>query len=105
MERIDHARDGQLRSVTVLSPTSIAIRFSVQDRARGFDWIDVVFQVDGVNDAKLISESLIPSIDMSEGLTVESNGFAIGQYSGRLNEASLYAIGTSVGYEELPYSD
>lgn len=105
MERIDHAKDGQLRSITVLSPTSIAIRFSVQDRARGFDWIDIVFQVDGVNDAKLISEPLISSMDMSEGITVESDGMAIGAYKGRLREASMYITGASIGYEELPYND
>ncbi len=100
LSRIDNARDGQLRSITVLSPTSIAIRLSVQDSARGFDWIDVIFQVDGVKDAKLVSESVLTSMEMSEGITVESNGLAIGSYAGRLNEAPVYVIGASIGYDE-----
>jgi hypothetical protein len=108
LERIDTAREGEIRSLTLLSPTSIEIRFSVQDIARGYDWIDVVFRVDGVNDAKLVSDNVLRALDMSEGITVEIHdkncALAIGNYSGRANEAPFYIIGTSIGYEELPFS-
>ena len=108
LERIDFARNGEIRSLTPLSPTSIEIRFSVQDSARGYDWIDVLFQIDGVNDAKLVSDNVLRSLDMSEGITVEitsaHNALTIGSYNGRAKEAPLYIIGVSIGYEELPYS-
>jgi len=107
-ERIDYARQGEIRSLTPLSPTSIEIRFSVQDIARGYDWIDVLFHIDGVNDAKLVSDNVLKALDMSEGITVEINdkscALAIGSYAGRANEAPCYILGTSIGYEELPFS-
>lgn len=107
-ERIDYAREGEIRSLTPLSPTSIEIRFSVQDIARDYDWIDIVFRVDGVSDAKLVSDNILKALDMSEGITVEINdkscALAIGSYVGRANEAPCYILGTSIGYEELPFS-
>jgi len=108
LARLDNAKHGEIRSITPLSPTSIEIRFSVQDIARGYDWIDIVFRVEGVSDAKLASDNVLGSLDMSEGITAEvsANGCAlgIGRYSGRVNEAPLYIIGASLGYEELPFS-
>jgi hypothetical protein len=108
LDRIDFARQGEIHSLTPLSPTSIEIRFSVQDIARGYDWIDVMFRIEGVNDAKLVSDNVLRALDMSEGVTVEltpnSAALAIGSYAGRVNEAPFYIIGTSLGYEELPFS-
>jgi hypothetical protein len=108
LERIDFARQGEIRSLTPLSPTSIEIRFSVQDIARGYDWIDVVFRIEGVNDAKLLSDNVLRGLDMSEGITVElthnSASLAIGSCSGRCDEAPLYILGDLIGYEELPFS-
>lgn len=108
LDRIEYAREGEIRSSTPLSPTSVSIRFSVQDVARGYDWIDVAFVIEGVYDAKLVSDAVLRSMDMSEGITAEltanSAALAIGSYSGRANEAPLYIIGTSMGYEELPFS-
>jgi hypothetical protein len=108
LDRIDFARQGEIRSLTPLSPTSIEIRFSVQDIARGYDWIDVVFRIDGVSDAKLVSDNVLRSLDMSEGITVELTpsyeALAIGSSSGRCKEAPFYILGASIGYEELPFS-
>jgi hypothetical protein len=108
LDRIDFARQGEIRSLTPLSPTSIEIRFSVQDIARGFDWIDIGFRIDGVSDAKLLSDNILKTLDMSEGITAEmdtkSCAIGIGSYSGRVREAPCYILGTSIGYEELPFS-
>jgi hypothetical protein len=108
LDRIDFARQGEICSLTPLSPTSIEIRFSVQDIARGFDWIDIGFRIDGVSDAKLLSDNILKTLDMSEGITAEmdtkSCAIGIGSYSGRVREAPCYILGTSIGYEELPFS-
>ncbi|MDP1784012.1 MAG: hypothetical protein Q8K81_01155 [Sulfuricurvum sp.] len=109
LARIDFAREGEIRSVNPLSPTSIEIRFSVQDIARGYDWIDVRFQIDGVRDAKLVSDNVLQTLDMSDGITIEIEpgkcGVAIGSYNSRVSEAPLYIIGSSMGYEELSFSE
>ncbi len=108
-ERIDYARNGEIHSLTPLSPTSIEIRFSVQDKARGFDWIDIVFRVDGVSDAKLVGDNVLRMLSLEEGITVEcdsgNSGIAIGAYPKRLQESSVYVLGTSIGYEELTYNN
>ena len=108
-ERIDYARNGEIHSLTPLSPTSIEIRFSVQDKARGFDWIDVAFVIDGVSDAKLVSDNVLRMLSMDEGITVEMDnakaGLAIGDYRGRIEDAPLYVVGATIGYEEREFGE
>jgi len=109
LDRIDFARNGEIHSLTPLSPTSIEIRFSVQDKARGFDWIDVAFVIDGVSDAKLASDNVLRVLSMDEGITVEMDnskaGLAIGDYKGRIEDGPLYILGTTIGYEEREFGD
>lgn len=108
-ERIDFARNGEIHSLTPLSSTSIEIRFSVQDRARGFDWIDVAFVIDGVSDAKLVSDNILRVLSMDEGITVEMDNakavLAIGEYKGRIEDAPVYIIGSTMGYAEHEFGE
>ena len=108
LNRIENARYGEIRTLTTLSPTSIEIRLSVQDTARGYDWIDIAFVINGVSDAKLVGDNVLGLLDMREGICaqIESGrcGLAVGEYLGRFNESSLYIVGTSMGYKELPFS-
>lgn len=108
-ERIDYARNGEIHSLTPLSPTSIEICFSVQDKARGFDWIDIVFLIDGVSDARLVKDNALKILSLDEGITVELDntkaGLAIGDYKGRIKDAPLYIIGTNIGYEEREFGE
>lgn len=109
LQRIDFARGGEIRSLILHSATSIEIRFSVQDSARDYDWIDTAFRIDGVNDAKLLGDTILKTFDMSEGITAEvvndgTCALALGNYTGRVSEAPFYIVGTSLGYEELPFS-
>jgi hypothetical protein len=108
-ERIDCARHGEIHSLTPISATSIEIRLSVQDQARGFDWIDVAFVIDGVTDAKLVSDNVLRMLSLDEGITVEMDntkaGLAIGDYQGRIEDAPLYVIGATIGYEEREFGE
>lgn len=109
LERISYAREGEIRSLTPLTPTSIEIRFSVQDIARGYDWIDVVFVVNGVKDARLANGHALKMISMDEGITVEIEPYrasiAIGEYAGRIEEAPLFITGETISYEECPFTE
>lgn len=108
LARVENGRHGEIRQLKTLSPSSIEIRLSVQDTARGYDWIDIVFVINGVSDAKLVSDSALGLLDMSDGICAEIESgrcaVAVGAYCHRINESSLYVIGTSMGYEELPFS-
>lgn len=108
-ERIDYARHGEIRSLTPLSSTSIEIRFSVQDKARGFDWIEVAFVIGGVNDARLVSDNALKMLSLDEGITAELDNakaaLAIGDYKGRIEDAPLYVVGTAMGYEEREFGE
>ena len=108
-ERIDYARNGEIHSLTPLTPTSIEIRFSVQDHARGFNWIDIAFVIDGVTDARLVSDNVLRMLSLNEGITVEMDNtkaaLAIGDYKGRIEDAPLYVLGTTIGYEEREFGD
>jgi hypothetical protein len=108
-ERIDYARHGEIHSLTPLSATSIEIRFSVQDKARGFDWIEVSFVIDGVSDARLVSDNALKMLSLDDGITVEIDiskaALAIGEYKGRIQDAPLYIVGATIGYEEREFGE
>jgi hypothetical protein len=108
-QRIDYARHGEIHSLIPLSSTSIEIRFSVQDEARGFDWIEVAFVIEGVNDARLVSDNALKMLSLDEGITVELDNakaaLAIGDYKGRIEDAPLYVVGTTIGYEEREFGE
>ncbi len=110
LSRIDSAIDGEIHSVVMNSATNFTIELSVQDRNRGNDWINIAFEIDGVSDARLIEDNKLPFVDVSEGITIAFEGgvcaFAIGKYSSieALRDATLYLLGTSIKYEERPFS-
>ncbi|RLA71840.1 MAG: hypothetical protein DRG24_04520 [Epsilonproteobacteria bacterium] len=111
LERIDNATDGIIRSVSVQSPSIITITLSVQDRGREYDWINIVFEVSGIVDARLVDEAKLSFLDMSEGISVivegDQAGVGIGKCSSiaNLKFLPLYLLGNSLKYEELNFSE
>ena len=88
LERFEHFKDAEFRSVEILSPTHIKLVFALQDKARAYDWIRMTFDFHGVQDAKLIDESKLQFVDMSEGITLLKDKFflfAIGEYNSATN--------------------
>ncbi len=111
LERLESLSDAQPREIIMKSPTSVSMEFSVQDAHRGFDWINIVFEIEGVSDARLLDDVNLKHADMSEGAAfvfdAQYVGFANGQHTtlSSMTEAQFYAIGNSVKYEERPFSE
>lgn len=99
-----------LRTLTVKDPQTIAIRLSVQDKQRGFDWIDLVLQMQSVHDAALVDEEKLPLLDTDDGITLcyEKGlwGAGIGRFRSleALRSSKLFLVGESLKYEEAPFS-
>jgi hypothetical protein len=70
LERLGNFVDAEFRDIEIISPTTIKITLAGQDSARGFDWITVEFEFSGVNDARLIENSKLPHVDMSDGVNI-----------------------------------
>lgn len=108
--RIDNATGGELRSLLVIDPLTMQLRLSVQDASRGHDWIDVIFEISGVSDARLIEDAKLAFLDMETGMTLLSEGdeavVAVGRYSSLHSalDAPLYIKGTALKFEEAPFS-
>ena len=109
LTRIDNAIDGELISVVMNNPQSFTVEFSVQDKNRGYDWINIAFEIEGVMDAKLIEESNISFVDMSDGISlIYEEGMVllgIGNYNTlqSAKSAMLYLVGSTLKYEERPF--
>jgi len=98
--------DAEIRSIEVLSPISMKVVIACQDSARGFDWLTLNLEFSAVSDARLLEDSKLSLIDMSDGVSLiyEDNnfGFGIGEYhnlSG-IKNATSYIISSSIKYEE-----
>ena len=111
LERIDNATNTEIRSLTLIDPTTMQLRLSVQDRNRGFDWIDIILEVGGVNDARLVDDAKLPFVDMAEGLSIcyheEQAGLGIGSYGSLegLRDSTLFIIGSGIKYAEAEFSE
>ena len=110
LTRIDSAIGGELFSVVMNDPQSFTIELSVQDKNRGFDWINIAFEMTGVIDARLVDESKVPLINMDEGVSILFEdglyGIGVGSYKSiaALKGAPLYLLGSSLKYEERPFT-
>ena len=111
LTRIDNAIDGELYSVTMNSPLNFTIELSVQDKNRGYDWINIAFEVDGVSDARLIEDEKLSLVDMSEGLSImfedETCAIGVGKYNSieSIKNSALYLVGSTIKYEERPFNN
>jgi hypothetical protein len=106
LERFEHFKDAEFRSIDIISPTLIKTTFALQDGARAFDWITITLEFNGVSDAKLLQESHLSFVDMSEGISLLylENKFAFGISEcyniSDIKNSSCYLISDSLKYEE-----
>lgn len=111
MERIENVKDGELRSIVMKDPTTFTLTFSVQDKNRGFDWLNIAFEISGIYDARLIDDKKLAFVDMSDGVSIvfedSECGLLFGYYRSLDSAADsvIYMLGDSIKYEELPFSE
>ena len=106
LERFDNFKESEIRSLDVISPTTLTLTLTAQDAARGFDWISVEFEFNGVEDAKIVQESQLDFLDMSEGISLlfEENLFAFGVgecYNiAAVKNSACYIVSKGLKYQE-----
>jgi len=105
MQRFNNFKDGEFRSLEVISPTTMKITLAGQDEARAFDWISLELEFNGVSDARLLENSKLSLIDMNDGVNLIHNelfAFGVGEYNNLSNikNSTCYIISTDVKYQE-----
>lgn len=106
LKRFDSFIDSELRSIDIISPTTVRITLAAQDSARGFDWITIEFEFSSINDAKLLENSKLSHVDMDDGISLISADdmyiFAIGKYNTPTNitDSICYLKTASIKYKQ-----
>ena len=106
MQRFDNFKDGELRSIEVVSPLVMRVTLAGQDTARAFDWVSLTFEFSNISDARLLQEEQLRLVDMNEGISLihEENrfAFAIGESLNINNtkNATIYILSESLKYQE-----
>ena len=111
LQRFDNFKDGEFRHIEVISPYVTRVTLAGQDSAREFNWITVTFEFIVVNGARLIDNSKLEYVDMSEGINIifreDIYVFGLGNcYNIASAERSqIYILCTSLKYEEGSFRD
>ena len=106
LKRFDNFIDAELRFIEVVSAITVKITLAAQDSAKGFDWITLTLEFNGIGDALLLENSKLSHVDMSEGITLlyENNLFAfgIGSYNNLRNitDSLCYIKADSLKYSQ-----
>ncbi len=106
MQRFDNFKEGEFRSLEVISPTNMKLIFALQDSSKEFDWITLELEFEGVSDARLLDSSKLHLVDMSSGVSIihEENNFAFGidNYNNisNIKDSICYIIASSLKYKE-----
>jgi len=106
LQRFGNFVDAEVRSIDVISPSIMQVVIAAQDGARGFDWLTLNLEFSNIIDAKLIDNSKLSLIDMSEGMTLffedDNIAFCTDAYDNLANvkNALFYIISSSIKYEE-----
>jgi hypothetical protein len=109
LERFCHFQDGEIVQLSILSPSELQLTLATQDKARDFDWVHVVFTFFGIENARLLENTQLQLVDMSDGISIISDssriGFAIGHYSHitSLEDAVFYIIAENIKYEDKTF--
>lgn len=109
LKRFDGFKDAELRLFEIVSPTIVKITLAVQDSAREFDWITIKLELSEIIDARLLENSKLPHVDMSDGITIiftqSQVAFGIGNYDNfsNITNSACYIKAASIKYQEDSY--
>ncbi len=104
--RFESFTSSELSNIDIITPTSIKVELSVQDRHRSFDWIGLDFLFEEVVEARLVENEKLKLIDMDEGISIiHENGlfyFMLGDYktASGTKSALCYIISKSLKFQE-----
>lgn len=96
--RFDNFIDSNIKDISVIDSTTIEVSLEAQDRALGFDWVELTLSFSGVSDARLVDNTKLAFLDMDEGVTLRADTnfeFAIGDYQD-IKSASCFIVATSL---------
>jgi len=105
-ERFENFKDAEIRSLIVKDATTFELTLVLQDKARAFDWITLTLEFNGIIDAKLLEDTQLSYLDMSEGASLFTQDgviyFGIGEdlTPSLVESASLYIKAKTLKYEE-----
>lgn len=106
LEKFDNFRYAVFDSIQTLSETSLLLTFTVQDDD-GEDTDKVSFQLDGVNEARLIENNVLSYLDMTDGISIikysDIIAFSIGKSNDDLlaiKNTPLYVIASDIKHSQ-----
>ena len=107
LEKFDNFKYAEFRSIQTLSKTSMLLTFIVQDDD-GEETDKVVFQLDGVNEARLIENNVLAYLDMTDGISIiqyndDIYAFSLGKSNDDLlaiKNTPLYAIASGISFNQ-----
>jgi len=106
LERFNHFKDAEFRSIDIINPLQMKLTFALQDAARAFDWITIELEFNGIRDARLLENSRLSLVDMSDGANIVKEddlfAFGIGECYNISNTKNsvCYLIATDLKYQE-----
>lgn len=106
LQRFNNFKDGEFRSIEVISPTTMKITLAGQDEGRAYDWVSVQLEFSGISDARLLEDTKLPLLDMNEGISLFTENstiyFGLGDCSSSssVKNASIFLVSSTVKYEE-----
>ena len=106
LKRFNNFKDGEFRSIEVSSPTTMLVTLAGQDNARAFDWISLKLEFNGISDARILDNSKLAFVDMSDGISIINEdtklAFGIGEcYNiSNIKSSTCYVECSSIKFEE-----
>ena len=106
LEKFDNFKYAEFKSIQTLSKTSMLLTFIVQDDD-GEETDKVTFQLDGVNEARLIENNVLSYLDMTDGISIikysDIYAFSLGKSNDDLlamKNTPLYATASEINVNQ-----
>jgi len=106
LKRFDNFKDGEFRSIEVISPITMLVTLSAQDNARAFDWVSIKLEFSNISDARLLDAPKLSLVDMNDGISILKDdgklAFGIGEcYNiSSIKNSTCFILCDSLKYEE-----